>query len=351
RVIAAFASRAVQTDASMLGDMTVSMLEGERGPLKKEFEKLIDWVRDEPVPDVINLPNSLLIALAEPLARTVRRPVCCTLQGEELFIQGLQPRYRDRALGLIREQVRHVDRFIAVSDYCAGFMGRLLHIPDNRMSVVPLGIDTTGYGPPSPEAGVFTVGYFARIAPEKGLLELAQAYVAFRRRLGADARTRLRAAGYNAPGPSPYLDRVRRTLADAGLADEFAYEGELDRNQKLAYLRSLDVLSVPATYDEPKGLFLIEAMASGIPVVQPSRGAFVEVLTRTGGGLLIEGDGSTALADGLHALWSDPSQRRELGAKGAAGVQKHYTLAQSTTRLLDVYADVIRPGSATRPRE
>ena len=55
--------------------------------LRKEFDKLVDWIRAEPLPDVINIPNSLLIALAEPLKRAVDRPVCCTLQGEELFLE------------------------------------------------------------------------------------------------------------------------------------------------------------------------------------------------------------------------------------------------------------------------
>jgi len=134
RVIAAFSRRAVQTDATLLGDLTVSMLEGEHGVIKKEFDKLVDWIHAEPLPDVINIPNSLLIALAEPLKHAVDRPVCCTLQGEELFIDGLQAPYRERALSLIRQQVRHVDRFIAVSDYCATFMGDLLQIPADKMA-------------------------------------------------------------------------------------------------------------------------------------------------------------------------------------------------------------------------
>lgn len=348
RVISTFSKRAVQTDARMLGDLTISMLEGERGVIRKEFEKLVDWIHDEPAPDVINIPNSLLIALAEPLRREFDRPVCCTLQGEELFIDGLPPAHREKALSLIRQQVRHVDRFIAVSDYCARFMRELLQIPADRMATVPLGINTTGYGPPTPNPDVFTVGYFARIAPEKGLHLLADAYVLFRRRIG-NARAQLLAAGYAAPGPSPYLDAIRQTLKQAGLADEFSYVGEVDKHQKLDLLRHLDVLSVPATYDEPKGLFLIEAMASGVPVVQPRRGAFIETVERTGGGILVDPDSPEALADGLYRLWSDPSLRQTLSTRAAAGVQERYTVARSTSRLLEVYESVAGHRSA-QPR-
>jgi glycosyltransferase involved in cell wall biosynthesis len=252
-------------------------------------------------------------------------------------------------LTLIRQQVRHVDRFIAVSDYCARFMRELLHIPADRMATVPLGINTTGYGPPAPSADVFTVGYFARIAPEKGLRLLAEAYVHFRRRIG-HVRARLLAAGYCAPGPSPYLDGIRQTLRKAGLAEEFSYAGEVDKNQKLEFLRGLDVLSVPATYDEPKGLFLIEAMASGVPVVQPRRGAFIETVENAGGGILVDPDNAEALGDGLYRLWSDRSLRETLSARATTGVQEHYTVARSTSRLLDVYASVADARPPRQPR-
>src|SRR5687767_1046570 len=143
--IRAFASRAISTDARLLGDLTVSMLSGEHGVLRKEFDKLVDWIRQEPVPDVIDLPNTLLISMAAPLKRVFGRPVCCTMQGEELFLDGLIQPYRDQALALIRQQAQTIDRFIAVSEYCAGYMAKLLEVPSSRISVVPLGITMDGY--------------------------------------------------------------------------------------------------------------------------------------------------------------------------------------------------------------
>lgn len=340
-VIDALASRAMSTDARLLGDLAVSMLEGERGVLRKEFEKLVAWIREEPLPDVINLPNSLLIAMAEPLARTFTRPICCTLQGEELFLNTLAAPYREKAIGLIRAHVRHVDRFIAVSDYEAGFMAGLFDIPAARMAVVPLGISTAGYEPRRPSARTaFSVGYFARVAPEKGLHVLADAYVRFRQRTaGSDAR--LLAAGYMAPAQTAYLGDVRRRLAAAGLEQEFSYRGAVDRPGKLAFMSEIDVLSVPATYDEPKGMFLLEAMAAGVPVVQPRRGGFTEVVERTGGGVLVEPGDTERLAQGLHALWADPGRRHELGERAFAGVRRHYSIAHSASRMLDAYRSVV----------
>jgi len=350
RVIGVFAGRGVSTDARLLGDLTISMLEGEHGVLRKEFEKLLEWTEDEPPPDVVNLPNSLLIAMAEPLKRALKRPVCCTLQGEELFLNGLEPAYRERAVALIRNQVRHVDQFIAVSEYCASFMTDFLGIPADRMSVVPLGISMAGYERRASResGGEYRVGYFARVAPEKGLHVLAEAYVRFRRRTGTD-RVRLDAAGYMAPNHQGYLEEAYTVLRRAGLGDEFSYRGSLDREGKLTFLRSLDVLSVPATYDEPKGMFLLEAMASGVPVVQPRRGAFVEVVQKTGGGLLVDPDDPDALAEGLCRLWQDRELAARLSQSAFDGVRAHYTVETSTTRLLDAYGKVERRAAAGAP--
>ncbi len=339
-VIRALASRAVRTDASLLGDLTVSMLQGGDGVLRKEFDKLIDWARREPPPDVITLPNSLLIALAAPLKDVLRRPVFCTLQGEELFLNGLTSPYRDEALGLIRRQVHGLDGFLAVSHYCARFMTSFLGLPPARVHVVPLGINMAGFGPRETDPAEFRIGYLARVAPEKGLHLLADAYVRFRRRVGA-ARVRLHAAGYMAPDQQGYLREIHSTIDRAGLGGEFAYQGELTRDAKVTFLRGLDVFSAPATCDDPKGISLLEAMACGVPVVQPRRGGFVEIVERTGGGLLVDPDDPGKLADGLHALWQDRALNRALGAKASEGVRAAYTVGHSARRLLDVFASAL----------
>jgi glycosyltransferase involved in cell wall biosynthesis len=347
-LIRKFAGRSVSVNPRLLGELTISMLRGEEGPLKKEFAKLLDWIAAEPLPEVINIPNSLLISLAEPLRKRFGRPIACTLQGEELFLNGLEAPFRAQALGMIRSQVRHVDRFIAVSDFCARFMSDFLQIPAEKIAVVPLGISLAGYENagaerPASDGREFRVGFFARVAPEKGLHLLADAYALFRKKISA-APARLEAAGTLLPDQQAYLESVRRQIQQAGLTEEFAYRGVLDRDQKIAFLRGLDVLCVPATHDEPKGLFVLEAMAAGIPVVQPRRGAFIEMIEKTGGGLLVEPDNAESLAEGLFALWQDRPRAADLGRRAAEGVRAHYTIAHSADRLLAAYNDLLRGG-------
>ncbi len=340
-VINAFASRSLSTDPGLLGDLTISMLEGDRGVLRREFDKLLEWIADEPVPDVINLPNSLLISIAAPLRRALNRPICCTLQGEDLFLNGLVEPYRTRAIDMIRAQVRDVDRFISVSDYYVPIMSDMLQIPKDRISVVPLGINLAGYERRKRPSDTFRVGYFARVSPEKGLHVLAEAYKQLRATTPG-AKMRLDAAGYMNGAQASYLDGIKRDLAKAGLADEFMYHGAVDRDGKLAFLQTLDVLSVPTPYDEPKGTFLLEAMGEGVPVVQPRRGAFTEIVEKTGGGVLVPPDDPQALAGALHGLWQDRPLLDRLGQHGFAGVREHYSIQHSTDRLLAVYDALTR---------
>lgn len=331
------ASGSISTNPRSLGALTISMLKGEDGFQRKEFDKLLEWLVSEPAPDVVQLPNALLASLAAPLRRELKRPVHCTLQGEDLFLEALQKPDRDEAIRLIRRNAEFVDRFTAVSEYYADFMARYLSIPADRIDVVPLGINAEGFEKRRDAGGrPFTIGYLARVAPEKGLAALCEAYVRFRKMPGVTS-ARLEVAGYLAPEHRGYLKGAEQIVRAAGFAGEFAYRGVLDRSQKVEFLRGLDAFSVPTTYVEPKGLFLLEAMACGVPVVQPRHGAFSEMLAKTGGGVLVNAGDPQSLADGLHRLWLDPGLRETLGEHGFNGVRAHYTVGRSADRMLEVY--------------
>ncbi len=338
-VIKMAARRQIKVDPKSLGEMTVSMLRGEEGFQRKEIAKLLDWLKVEPRFDVINLPYTLLLGLAEPLKRTLQAPICCTLQGEDLFLDGLGQPWKQQSMDLIRAASVYVDAFLPVSKYYYDYMPGYLGIPREKMRLVPLGINLDGYAPRPPKSsGPFTIGYFARIAPEKGLHALVDAYRRFRARPGL-GESRLVAAGYLAPEHQGYLDGVLADLKTWGLDGQFEYRGEVDRAGKIQFLRGLDVLSVPATYEEPKGIFLLEAMANGVPVVQPRRGAFPEIIGTTGGGMLVDADNPEAMADAWLDLWRNPDRAASLGATGAARVRKHYSVDRMAEAAEEVYRE------------
>jgi glycosyltransferase involved in cell wall biosynthesis len=268
----------------------------------------------------------------------LKRPIHCTLQGEDLFLDGLHPQHRAESLELIRQNAAAIDRFTAVSAYYADFMAAYLSVPREKIDVVPLGINLGGFDRRRNVPGdrPFTVGYLARIAPEKGLAGLCEAYIRFRQMPGVgDAR--LEVAGYIAKDHQKYLDDARRRLEAAGLGAEFHYRGVLDRHQKVEFLKNIDVFSVPTVYVEPKGLFLLEAMACGVAVVQPRHGAFPEMIEKTSGGLLVEPGSPDSLARGIHRLWSAPAERAQLAQNGFDGVRRHYSVARSADQMVTAY--------------
>ncbi len=330
----------ISVDPANLGDLTVSMLRGTEGFLRKEILKLVRFLANEVSPEIINLPNSLLISLAPAIKAEMKVPICCTLQGEDLFLEGLAEPYRKESLQIIREQASWVDAFIAVSHYGAQSMADYLGIDRNRIRVVPLGIHFDGYRIGSTNTEPFTIGYLARITPEKGLRSLCEAYRILRSMEDLPS-SRLFAAGYISPEHKPYLYGIQRDVASWGLADQFKYHGALDRNNKLKFLEALSVFSVPESYPDPKGLFLLEAMACGIPVVQPRLGAFTEIVETTGGGILVEPDNPDALAQGFLELWKDPARRMQLGSCGYRGVRTHYSARQMANAALEVYQSIL----------
>lgn len=354
RALLAASRRSIAVDPDSLGALTISMLRGEHGHQRKEVAKLIDWLVAEKQRgaeyDIVDMQNSMLLGLAGPLRQAIGRPVCCTLQGEDLFIDGLREPYRSQALALIREHSRHIDAFIAVSHFYAERMSGYLGIPREKIHVVPLGINLTDYDAAPERARTaespFTIGYFARIAPEKGLHVLVDAWIRLRREPGIE-RVRLAAAGYLAPEHHGYLRQIEQTVAAAGLADDFRYHGKLERREKLEFLRQIDLFSMPTTYPEPKGLPVLEALASGVPVVQPGWGSFPEMLAQTGGGLLFESPASphdqldpTELAARIAELWRNPELARDLGRTGQRGVHEHYRVETMAAQALDLYAGI-----------
>jgi glycosyltransferase involved in cell wall biosynthesis len=325
------------TRAEDLGQLAVSTLRGEEGSQAREIEKLADYLLSEIKPEIINLPNSMLIGLAPRIRKLTGVPVVCSLTGEDLFLEGLSEPYKSECIRLLREKARQVDGLIAISSYYARRMAALLDVPAETIHVVPLGLDAKGYGRSGPRpTNPFVIGYLARIAPEKGFHVLAEAFIEFKKMPGTE-KAQLRAAGWLGPRDRPYLEKVRKQLSTAGLAESFTYAGEVTFEQKLAFLSDLSVLSVPTVYADPKGLFVLEALAHGVPVVQPNHGSFPELIDATGGGLLFEKENPKDLAARLHEPMINPALADSLAEKGRLAVRERMTDEAMARATLAVY--------------
>jgi glycosyltransferase involved in cell wall biosynthesis len=345
--LSAAAKRSIAVDPKSLGELTVSMLEGEEGPLRKEFEKLAAWMDHLDPHDVVNIPNSMLIAMAGTIRKHTPAPIVCTLQGEDLFLDGLIEPYRSRAADLIRSQTGQVDVFLSISDAYADHMSVYLDIDREKVRSVPVGVRVEDFAGDAARFrdrdGVFRVGYLARIAPEKGLHTLVEAYSAFKQRWQGESR--LDIAGYLGPEHEGYLHSVLRQAETWGIGGEVHYRGEMERRDKIDFLASLEAFCVPAVYDDPKALYALEAMASGVPVIAPARGAMMEHVTACEGGLLVMPDSPGAIADALAELAGNPLRSRALGAAGRLGVEEKRSVNAMARRTLAVYHSLVNPSA------
>lgn len=303
----------LSNDGSDLGPLTLALLKGADGPTRREVLEFVDHCVQLD-PDAILLSNALLSGVLPALKQRYSGPVICLLQGDDIFLDQLPEAYRTRVIEVISERAQQFDAFFVHSDYYAKHMGQLLDLPADRLRRMTLGIDLTGHdGIPAPRHDqAFTVGYFARICPEKGLHRLVDAFRLFHRQY---PQSRLRVAGYLRPGERRYFEEVLAQAEPLGAA--FEHVGSPSTHtEKVAFLRSLHVLSVPTQYREPKGLYVLEALANGVPVVLPAHGAFPELVERTGGGLLCQPGDAQQLADCLGALYADDARRLALAERG-----------------------------------
>lgn len=352
------------TDPGRLGELTLSILRGEQGNQASELDKLAGWLRDSFRPEVVHLTNSMFAGFARRLKAELGVPVVCSVQGEELFLDGLREPSRGAVRAALAERAQDVDLFVAPSRFYADLMASYLQVERGRLAVVPLGINLSGHGAGHGAGNAaghgagggaargagepWVVGYLGRIAPEKRLDLVAAAFRQLAAALGGAGHVRLHVAGYLPPQHRRYLRDVERQLRGWGLAGDYHYAGEVTREQKIAFLAGLDVLAVGTTYPEPKGLYVLEALANGVPVVAPRHGAFPELLAETGGGVLVAPGDPAALAAALAELLRNPGRRERLGRAGREAVHARYGDEAMAAATLALYQGLVegRRGAA-----
>lgn len=330
------------TSAQDLGALTVSVLQGEEGQQRKELAKLVQWLKDSYQPDLVQLTNSMFVGFAREMKKTLGVPILCALQGEDIFLEALIDPYKARALKLLQARASEVDGYIAPCQYYADFMADYLDIPPSKIDVVHLGLNLSEHGVGQEDLAEtpFIIGYLARICPEKGLHLLVDAFHRLTDKVGL-AKVQLKVAGYLGKKDEPYLEELIEQIDVWGLSDAFDYWGEVDRHQKIDFLNGLHALSVPTTYKESKGLFILEALANGVPVVQPRHGNFPELITATGGGVLVDAESPDALAEGILQLIDNPDYRETLGQQGKETVHREFSDDVMADATLAVYRKYI----------
>jgi glycosyltransferase involved in cell wall biosynthesis len=333
------------TQGGDTGAITVSMLQGEEGAQNREIDKLVEWIQRGERPDAIWLSTGLLAGVARRIRKETGIPVFCSLQGEDSFLDSLPEPSRAQAWLEMGRRLAELDGVSAPSRFFGELMERRLALRPGSVEVIPNGMALDGYGPPAAPAGPPSVGYLARFTPGKGLATVVEGFIALRRR-GRVPGVRLRCAGTMTEADVPFLEQQKARLAEAGLLSEADFLPSVSREEKIGFLRSLSLLSVPASYGEAFGLYLLEAMACGVPLVQPNEAAFPEILEASGAGILVEGRTPEAFAETWESLLLNPQQAAAFSRAGLKAVHSQYSMARMAERFLEMSARGLPEGRA-----
>lgn len=349
------AKKAGSTRAEGLEEMTISMLKGHEGYQAEELDMLINYLKHHAKPDIIHLSNALLLGLAKKIKQELNIPVVCSLQDEDVWIDAMRPSYVPGLWKLLSEKAADVDAFIPVSHYFSEIMQQKMNIPSSKIHVVPIGIEPELYNFKEPDTNNPSIGYLSRLNKENGFDIVIDAFIKLKKMPGHE-QTRLKVTGGSTGDDKRFIHRQKRKLKRNGILKDVqflsAYEGE----KKKAFLRELTLLSVPVLKGEAFGLYQLEAMASGTPVVQPAVGAFPEIAQQTGGGLTYAPNTAEMLAQKWFDTLAQPDKVHEMAVAGRKAVEGEYNLATLIKKMIQVYTliavkeDVCAQSKETTPR-
>ncbi len=340
RLLKLLGGMAGNTRAEEVGELTVSMLQGEEGNQAREVDELVAWLKANHRCDVLSLSNVLLVGMARRLKQELRVPIVCMLQGEDTFLDGLPQAQRAMAWRILSERARDIDLFIAPSRYFAELMAQRLNLPAERVRVVHNGINLEGYERDQQKVKVGrapVLGYFARMCEQKGLGLAVDVFIELKKR-GLTPNVKLHVGGGCGPGDEPFVEEQKGRLDAVGLLSDVSFFPNVSRSEKISFFESIDVFSTPALYGEAFGLYVIEALAAAVPVVQPRHAAFPEIIEATGGGVTTEPN-ATALAMSIEDLLLNPIRARAFGEAGQRAVWEHFNVQCMAENVLNIYRE------------
>jgi sugar transferase (PEP-CTERM/EpsH1 system associated) len=233
-----------------------------------------------------------------------------------------------------------VTHYVALSRDLQRYLREAIGVPDNRVSAIVNGVDTNVFAPsaersrpdgfPFAGANLCICGTVGRLQPVKNQVALARAFVRALQ-IEPSMRARLRLA---IVGDGPLRNEIVGILTAANVLDLAWLPGARDDIAQI--LRSFDVFALPSLAEGISNTIL-EAMASGLPVVATDVGGNGELIDVTRTGVLVEAGDDEALAQALLAYASDREHARAAGSAGRARAERLYGLDTMVARYAALY--------------
>ncbi len=333
------ASMAGSTRAKGLEDMTISMLLGEQGEQKEELEKMVEWIAEHCKPDVIHISNALLLGLAKRIKERVGVPVVCSLQDEDVWVDAMQPQFQQKIWDLMHERARDVDALVAVSNYFADEMKVRMNLADQKVHTFYLGVDIEDYPFIPVKEKPRNVGYISRMCHKDGFDIVVDAFIDLKKKPGFED-VRLIATGGLTGDDKKFLKEQKRKIKDAGLTMDFDIIEEFEGEARHHFFKQVSMVSVPVRAGEAFGMYLLESMASGVPVVQPSLGAFPEIVEVSGGGMNYWPNTPGKLSEAWAELFNDADKLDKLSKAGCEGTRENFNIHNHAEEIIGLYENL-----------
>ena len=341
RMLSFAAKMANSTRATGLEEMTISMLQGETGRQREELDHLVNWLKNHYKPDVIHISNALLLGLVHALKKELNVPVVCTLQDEDVWVDVMSEATREFTWKLMQEKAKEVDLFISVSRYFTDYMRAQLALPEEQVATLHLGVDPADYTYKPASEKQPSVGFLSRLCAENGLDILVNAFILLKQMPG-NKSVRLYLTGGQTADDTHFIAEQRKKWTKAGLAESVELLEKFDSDDRQAFFDKVSVLSVPVKKGEAFGIYLTEAMAAGIPIVQPALGAFPEIVEVSQGGVIYSPNTPEALAEALNALLNDSETLERLGKNARNSVESTFNLQVLASKMAGLYEQTLR---------
>jgi len=338
--------KSIQVEAEHLGNLTLSMLKCENGNQSRSFERAFKWIKDEAIPEIIDFSNLLIASLAPTIKQDLKIPIVVTLQGDDLFINELKDNHKELVIKELKRIAQSIDGFITFSDFYAQKMSNLLDIPIEKFHIVSLGINTEPFSNICRQGSENrTFGYFGRIAPEKGFHNAVDAFIKINK--NREPKIKMLSGGWLGESDRSYFEEQTKKIDQANLSEYFNYSEAPTLEEKKDFFSKIDVFTMPTDQEEPKGIPVLEALASGLPVVQPDKGVFSAMINTTKGGVLYDDRDPSALSQELLKLIDNRGKAEALGRTGRDNVKIHFSDDKMAVDTKSVYEKLLNKSAQT----
>lgn len=330
------ASMAGSTRAKGLEDMTISMLLGEQGEQKEELDKMVDWIVEHCQPDIIHISNALLLGLARKLKEKTGVPVLCSLQDEDVWVDAMQPRFQQKIWDLMHERAGDVDALVAVSNFFAETMKEKMNLPAEKVHTFYLGVDADDYEFVPVSEKERNIGYISRMCHENGFDIVVDAFIELKKQPGFED-VKLIATGGSTGDDAKFIKEQKRKIKENNLEAVFEIIPEFEGDKRHDFFKKVSLVSVPVRIGEAFGMYLLESMASGIPVVQPALGAFPEIVDISGGGVTYSPNTPEKLKEIWTDLLNDSPKMEQLSFSAQKGTKEKFNIHNHAAEIIGLY--------------